>query len=194
MALPQPPMPQTATCYRHPGREAGRRCTRCGRPACTECLVQAAVGSHCVECAKAERPNVQTRARYWTARQHALVSYSIIAVNVIIYVWLGLLDPHAFTSASTLTREQSKLALQWNVMHFSGSSEYYRLLTSGFLHFGFIHIAFNMFLLFQLGRLLESSVGRVRFGLLYFASLFAGSLGALLLSAHDTVSGGASGA
>lgn len=187
-------MPQTATCYRHPGREAGRRCTRCGRPACSECLVQAAVGSHCLECARAERPDVQTRARYWSARQHTLVTYSIIAVNLVVYVWLGLLDPHAFTSTSRLTRGQAELALQWNVLHFGGSSEYYRLLTAGFLHFGIIHIAFNMFLLFQLGRLLEPAIGRVRFALLYFASLFAGSLGALLLSGHRTVSGGASGA
>jgi membrane associated rhomboid family serine protease len=194
MALPQPPMPQTATCYRHPGREAGRRCTRCGRPACSECLVQAAVGSHCLECAKADRPNVQTRARYWSARQHALVTYSIIAANAVIYVWLGLLDPHAFTSMSTLTRGQAELALQWNVLHFGGPSEYYRLLSAGFLHFGIIHIAFNMFLLFQLGRLLEPAIGRIRFGLLYFASLFAGSFGALVLSGHSTVSGGASGA
>jgi membrane associated rhomboid family serine protease len=194
MALPQPPMPQTATCYRHPGREAGRRCTRCGRPACSECLVQAAVGSHCLECARADRPNVQTRARYWSARQHTLVTYSIIAVNAVIYVWLGLLDPHAFTSTSRLTRGQAELALQWNVLHFGGSSEYYRLLTAGFLHFGVIHIAFNMFLLFQLGRLLEPAIGRIRFALLYFASLFAGSLGALVLSGHSTVSGGASGA
>jgi membrane associated rhomboid family serine protease len=194
MALPQPPMPQTATCYRHPGREAGRRCTRCGRPACSECLVQAAVGSHCLECAKAERPNVQTRARYWNARQPALVTYTIIAINLIVYFWLGLLDAHAFTSTSTITQGEAKLVLQWQVMHDGGPSEYYRLISSGFLHFGIIHIAFNMFLLFQLGRLLEPNIGRIRFGLLYFAALLAGSLGALLLSGHDTLSGGASGA
>src|SRR3954453_5250011 len=151
MALPQPPMPQTATCYRHPGREAGRRCTRCGRPACTECLVQAAVGSHCVECAKADRPDIPTRARYWNARQPLLVTYAIIAINLVIYVWLGLLDTRAFTSTTTLTQGQADLALQWNVLHYGGSSEYYRLLTSGFLHFGILHVGFNMFLLWQLG-------------------------------------------
>jgi len=194
MALPQPPMPQTATCYRHPGREAGRRCTRCGRPACSECLVQASVGSHCLDCARAERPNVQTRARYWSARQITLVTYSLIAINLVIYGWLGLLDPHAFTSTSSLTEGQANLALQWNVLHFGGQSEYYRLLSSGFLHFGILHVGFNMFLLFQLGRLLEPAIGRIRFGLLYFAALFAGSFGALVLSDHRTVSGGASGA
>ena len=82
MALPQPPIPQTATCYRHPDREAGRRCTRCGRPACSECLVQASVGSHCLECAKAARPDVKTRARYWSARQPTLVTYTLISINI----------------------------------------------------------------------------------------------------------------
>ena len=92
MALPQPPPPpppQTATCFRHPDREAGRRCTRCGRPACSECLVQASVGSHCVECARAARPDVKTRARYWSARQPTLVTYTLIAINVAVFVWSG---------------------------------------------------------------------------------------------------------
>ena len=88
MALPQPPVPQTATCYRHPDREAGRRCTRCGKWACTDCLVQASVGSHCLDCAKAERPDVATRARYWNARQPTLVTYVLMALNVAVFVWL----------------------------------------------------------------------------------------------------------
>ena len=50
-------------------------------------------------------------------------------------------------------------------------------MTSGFLHFGIIHLAFNMLLLFQLGQLLEPEIGRIRFALLYFASLLAGSAG-----------------
>ena len=51
-------------------------------------------------------------------------------------------------------------------------------MTSGFLHFGIIHLAFNMLLLFQLGQLLEPEIGRIRFALLYFAALLAGSAGA----------------
>ena len=50
-------------------------------------------------------------------------------------------------------------------------------MTSGFLHFGIIHLAFNMLLLFQLGQLLEPAIGRIRFALLYFAALLAGSAG-----------------
>ena len=176
MALPQPPMPQTATCFRHPGREAGRRCTRCGRPACSECLVQASVGSHCVECAKQDRPDVATRARYWSARQPILVTYTIIALNIAVFIWLVIQDPAAFTGSNATQRPSSTSASPAVLLADNG--EWYRLVTSGFLHFGIIHIAFNMLLLFQLGNLLEPAIGRVRFGLLYFAALLAGSAGA----------------
>ena len=66
-------------------------------------------------------------------------------------------------------------------------------MTSGFVHFGIIHFAFNMLLLFQLGQLLEPAIGRIRFGLLYFAALLCGSAGALLLQ-PNSLHGGASGA
>jgi membrane associated rhomboid family serine protease len=194
MALPQPPVPQTATCFRHPGRETGRRCTRCGRAACSECLVQASVGSHCLECAKQDRPNVQTRARYWHARQPILVTYTIIAINLVVFAWLGLLDTAAFTGSST-TQGQIDVGLARVQLESGSWTEYYRLVSAGFLHFGIIHIAFNMLLLYQLGSLLEPAIGRVRFGLLYFAALLAGSAGALLLTSDPrALIGGASGA
>ena len=71
--------------------------------------------------------------------------------------------------------------------------EYYRLITGGFLHAGFIHVALNMFVLFILGRLLEPAIGTPRFVVLYFVSLLAGSFGALLLD-PDIPTVGASGA
>ncbi len=72
--------------------------------------------------------------------------------------------------------------------------EWYRLLTGGFLHAGVLHLGFNMFALFILGRLLEPAIGTPRFVALYFASLFAGAFGALALSDAITTTVGASGA
>ncbi len=63
-----------------------------------------------------------------------------------------------------------------------------------FLHAGLIHIGFNMFLLFILGRLLEPAIGTPRFVFLYFASLLAGSFGALALTDPFQITVGASGA
>jgi membrane associated rhomboid family serine protease len=71
--------------------------------------------------------------------------------------------------------------------------EWYRLVTSGFLHASLIHIGFNMLLLYFLGRLLEPALGTPRFLALYFASLLAGSFGALLLD-PNALTLGASGA
>ncbi len=177
MSLPPPPV--LAHCYRHPERETGRSCTRCGKPACGECLVQVSVGSHCLDCVKAAKPDVKTRAVFWNARQPTLVTYSLIAINSALYLW----------TVSTV-RGELRLGL---AEPFIQNGEYYRLVTSGFLHYGIFHLGMNMLLLFQLGQLLEPAIGRVRFGLLYFASLLGGSLGALIVQPNG-LTGGASGA
>ena len=71
--------------------------------------------------------------------------------------------------------------------------DWYRLVTSGFTHAGIIHIALNMYLLYQLGNMLEPAIGRVRFALTYLASLLGGSALVLLLSPNN-LTVGASGA
>ncbi len=71
--------------------------------------------------------------------------------------------------------------------------DYYRLLTSGFLHDGVLHILFNMVFLYFMGAMLEPAIGRLNFGVVYFVSLLAGSFGALLFE-PQAVTVGASGA
>jgi membrane associated rhomboid family serine protease len=71
--------------------------------------------------------------------------------------------------------------------------EVYRLVTAGFLHAGFLHLAFNAFALYVLGSMLEPAIGRLRFAVIFFVSLLAGSFGALL-AAPDALTVGASGA
>jgi membrane associated rhomboid family serine protease len=200
MSLPPPPAP--TACYRHPDREAGRRCTRCGKPACTECLVQAAVGSHCVDCAKAARPDVKTRARYWNARQATLVTYALIAINVLVFVYLTIDNSRSLGGATNSTGyERLGLArdlLAHDIVGYPSlpdglPGQWYRLITSGFVHYGIIHLGFNMYALYALGQTLEPSLGRVRFALVYFAAMLGGGAGALLLQPNG-LHGGASGA
>jgi membrane associated rhomboid family serine protease len=71
--------------------------------------------------------------------------------------------------------------------------EWYRLVGGAFLHASLVHIGFNMFALYFLGRLLEPAIGTPRFVAVYVASLFAGAFGALLLS-PNALTVGASGA
>ena len=65
---------------------------------------------------------------------------------------------------------------------FNGDHQYWRLLTSGFLHVSIIHIGFNMFSLWFVGRSLEPAIGRAYFAAIYFTALLAGSFGALLFT------------
>src|SRR5829696_8415560 len=127
MALPPPPMPNSsaqpatvAHCYRHPDRETGRSCTRCGRSACSECLVQAAVGSHCLECAKAARPDMATRARFWNSRQPTLMTYIIIGLNLAVFAWTTLTDPSTLSGRGGVSSEQCDLAVNRKVLEFGG--------------------------------------------------------------------------
>ena len=191
MSLPPPPPPtESATCYRHADRPTGRRCTRCGKAACGDCLVQASIGSHCLDCAKASRPDVRTRAKFWSARQPAMVTMAIIAVNVAFFAYTTVLDPESLSGR--LTEAQAQLGL--NELFLQRDGEWYRLVTSGFMHFGLIHIGFNMYLLYMLGQMLEPALGRVKFLLVYVAGLLGGSAGSLLLDAQTAISAGASGA
>jgi membrane associated rhomboid family serine protease len=201
VTLPSPPVVQH--CYRHPDRETGRFCTRCGRPACSDCLVQASVGSHCLDCAKAAKPDVRDRAKLWNARQPTLVTYVLIAVNVAVFALTAIDDPGTIGFGGGVSEMQARLGLSRQILETGGCysrtvcfepHEWYRLVTSGFLHFGIIHIGFNMILLYQLGQLLEPRLGRARFALLYFAALLAGSLGELVIGGGTAIAGGASGA
>ena len=189
MSLPQPPI--LTRCYRHPDRETGRSCTRCGKPACSECLVQASVGSHCADCRKAAQPDIKTRVRYANAGQPTLVTSTIIAINVAVFFWISVQDTSTLSGSGQTSQAQRDLGL--NRISLGLYHHWYQLITSGFIHFGFLHIGFNMYILWQLGQLLERTLGRGAFALLYFASLLGGSAGVLLLTDRG-ISGGASGA
>jgi membrane associated rhomboid family serine protease len=185
--------PDLPACYRHPAVLTGRACTRCGRPACANCLTQATVGSHCIDCVRASKPAVAVRAKDWRAGQHNLVSRILIAINVAVFVWVLLGDAGAAGFGDQVTSREVDLGLSKLILQYTG--EWYRLVTAGFLHFGILHIAMNMYLLHQLGNMLERSLGHLRFALLYFACLLGGSLGVIVLEGNSRgLHGGASGA
>jgi membrane associated rhomboid family serine protease len=72
--------------------------------------------------------------------------------------------------------------------------QYYRLLTSMFLHFGFVHLALNMYCLYLVGPTLERALGRLRFGALYLLSGLGGSALSYALGPQQEMAAGASGA
>src|SRR5215216_174260 len=155
-----------AVCYRHPDRETGVSCSNCGNPICPDCMTATPVGMRCPECSR-QRTQVRTMRD-----MHAdpTVAYVLLAVNVLMY----------FGQTASPSNSVYRDFVLYGPLVADG--EWWRLLTAGFLHGGLFHLLLNMYALYFLGRMLEPALGHVRFAALYFASLLAGSFGAVLLS------------
>ena len=163
-------------CPRHPERESHVRCQRCGRPVCPECQRPAAVGVQCVDCVQQSAQQTrQGRTIFGGAvgPRGAVVTYSIIAICVVVYV--------------------GELVSPWVIQTFAfapsvGAQEPWRALTAAFLHSPqmFLHIVFNMLVLWQIGPYLEGLLGRIRFLVLYLVCAVGGSAGVLLLASPPT--------
>ena len=163
------------TCYRHPNRETGVSCSSCGRPICPECMTPTPVGMRCPECAGQRTRVVQNPTGARTGFEAAPATFILIAINVIAFLAeIGAGSGGLGTMTGNAAIDNFGL-LGTGV----AEGEVYRLLTGGFLHAGLFHIGLNMVALYFLGRLLEPAIGTPRFVVLYFASLFAGSFGAL---------------
>jgi membrane associated rhomboid family serine protease len=178
-----------ATCYRHPNRETGVACSNCARPICPDCMTTSPVGMRCPECAR-QTTSVRT-IRSTSARRGHEATLALMGINVIVFLLEG-------SSAFTLNGNVDLST--WIPFHgvlyapfLRFNHEYWRLLTSGFLHADLLHILLNMYVLFWIGRLLEPAIGRPRFVAIYFTGLLAGSLGALIISPMNPTLG-ASGA
>ena len=181
--MSQPAQPAPPSCYRHPDRPTYVRCTRCNRFICGECMHSAAVGHQCPDCVGASARTVRQATTAFGAVQRAsttpLVTYVLIGINVAMFV-----------VQMALPSTERALAL-WPVAVADG--QWYRLLTSAFLHFGVAHIAFNMLALYFVGPPLEAALGRLRFTVLYLLSALGGAALAYLLTLN-ALTAGASGA
>lgn len=171
-------------CYRHPDRETAVSCSNCGRPICTECMTSTPVGMRCPECS---RQKTQVRTLRSVNTVTTTVTVSLIAINAVLFLASGQFG----VGSGGGSRLSSDLGLFGPSI--SENGEYYRLVTSGFMHSGLFHIGFNMYLLYVLGQMLEGPMGSTRFAGLYLASLLAGSFGALLFDPR-ALTVGASGA
>ena len=157
-------------------------------------MSQASVGFHCPECSKQGKQRVYTARTLMRGGGQPFVTQALIGVNVLIYFLTAGNDRFAadyelLGSARLSVPGHDVFTLPIGVAH----GEWYRVVTGGFLHANVLHLGFNMFALWILGSQLEAAIGRLRFGLVYGASLLAGSMGVLILSPHSPTVG-ASGA
>jgi membrane associated rhomboid family serine protease len=186
---------ETRYCYRHPDRETGLSCSECGRPVCADCANFGPVGIRCPDHASA-RGAVPARLKPKPVRRapgvalgtnRAPVTYTLIAINVAIYLLTvaqggGLNSPGGSLFNKTVLYGP-----------FVAHGDWWRLVTAMFLHASILHIAFNMYALWVIGRVVEQYLGSARYVGLYFVSGLAGSAGALVQAPHTPVLG-ASGA
>ena len=150
------------------------------------------VGMRCPECSR-QRTKVMRMRDMATVPQ---VTYALIAINVVVFLTEGNLTLNGsgsgdgvYLKGALLGSNADPLLAGQGVAH----GQWWRLVTSGFLHENILHIGFNMWVLYYLGVMLEPALGHVKFGVIYAVSLLAGSFGALLVSPHE-LTVGASGA
>jgi membrane associated rhomboid family serine protease len=172
----------------------------------------AAVGQHCPECAGAGRRTQRSARTIFggtLAGQHGHVTKALIAINVGVAVlaaivgggqaiaggaWGGLLGgstPLHYWGALVAGEPAVTIAYTNNsgqvVATADGvvNGDYYRLLTSMFLHYGIFHLLLNMWALWVVGGVLEPLLGRVRFLALYLISGLGGSVAVYFTAGMD---------
>ncbi|MFI9205664.1 rhomboid family intramembrane serine protease [Streptomyces sp. NPDC053048] len=190
---------QAVCCYRHPDRETGIRCTRCDRPICPECMVDASVGFQCPECVgsgsgtghgpSANAP--RTIAGGVQTADPRLVTKVLLGINVALWI--------AVMATGTVLLDGLELFGRAALSDFGplegvAEGQWYRLLTAMFLHQAPMHLAFNMLSLWWLGPPLEMALGRARYLALYLLAGLGGSALTYLVAAPNQPSLGASGA
>jgi len=154
---------------------------------------QASVGFHCPDCARTGAQRVQRGVPRSLPRP--LLTQVLVAVNAVVFLADVVITGPGSFGGTTL----SDFALDAGLWPPATPEEPWRLVTSGFLHAGILHIALNMWVLLMMGRILEPALGRLRFAAVYAASLLVGSLGVTIFdvvadSERIAVTVGASGA
>jgi membrane associated rhomboid family serine protease len=183
-------MAETMYCYRHPDRETRVSCSECGRPICTDCMVFAPVGIRCPD--HSGQPQGAARVTHGARRAAfegtgALISKALIGINVGIYL-LQLAEGAPLSANRGWIFEHGVL-----FGPAVAQGDWWRLFTAMFLHYGPIHLGFNMLAIWWFGTAVEEALGRARYLLLYIVSGLAGSAGALILD-PEKLTVGASGA
>ena len=115
-----------------------------------------------------------------------IVTYTLIFINILVFMAMYLFGNGSEDSLTLLNfgANYRPLILEFN--------QYYRLITSSFLHIGILHLLFNMYALYIIGAQIENFYGKFKYLIIYLGSAIFGSL--LSICFHDGISAGASGA
>lgn len=115
------------------------------------------------------------------------VTQFLIAVNLIVFLWEVVVTGGGILSISPTT-QSLQTVLQAGALapiQVTEYHEYWRIITSAFLHEGILHIAVNMYSLYVLGRFIEAILGSPRMLLVYFVSLLVSGFSVVYLGFGD---------
>jgi membrane associated rhomboid family serine protease len=174
---------------------------------------EASVGHQCPECIREGRKSVRpVRTAFGGSKAGgaAIVTKVLIALNLIAAIITALAAGRAALAGGV--SGQATLVHDWGAIHgqpflypkpdgttgfYDGvvGGEFYRLLTSMFLHYGPLHLILNMAGLWIFGRPLEAAFGPLRFLALYMLAGLGGSVSVYVFDYHtNSLTAGASGA
>ena len=191
-----PPPPTREACYRHPGVETGVHCTRCGRPICPECMIPAPVGHQCPQCVA----DARREYRRGPGRRVAVASVRSTGATVLILVAIGIGYVWELAVAGgpgSLFGGPSARALFEAGAMFPpaiAAGEWWRVVTSIFLHAGLIHLLLNSYVLWIFGTVIEQEVGRLPTVAVFLVTGIFASAASYAFSPANSLGVGASGA
>ena len=188
--LPPAPAPAAEYCYRHPQTATGVHCTRCGRPICTECMIEAPVGFQCPECVS----RAKTDFRQGPGRA---VRGGVTVTKVLLVAIVGMFVLEIVKGGPTsMMNPDGRMLFDLGAMQpFAiAAGQFWRLFTAMFLHIGILHLAFNAYALWVFGSMVERDFGRTQMLLIYVVSGFLASVTSYVWADPRTLSVGASGA
>lgn len=185
------------TCALHPERETYISCQRCGRPICPECMRPASVGFQCPRCIDEGRRTQRSARTAFGGRIHArdnVVTISLIAVNVAMFIIVTALGRDGDRLVLDLSMISGEVQLRGLPLD-SGvaDGEFWRIMTSAFVHTGVTHLLFNMVAIGLIGTNLERVLGRSRYLALFLVSCLTAGTAVYWLSPPAAVTYGASG-
>ena len=124
------------------------------------------------------------------SRSNLYVTYGIIAINVVVFILMVIAGAEIFNVTNTLVH------VKWgsNVTVLTLSGEWWRLITSTFIHFGIIHLAMNMYALYTAGVYLEPMLGKTKYIAAYFCTGIIAGIVSLWWHKEGINGAGASGA
>jgi membrane associated rhomboid family serine protease len=168
---------------------------------------EAAVGFQCPDCVREGSRGQRTARTSFGGRPAGTptVTFTLIAVNLAVFV-ATIATGASFAFGDTISSLHERFAmLPTTTLHIESDGvpkvlegiaqgEWWRLVTSNFLHYGVVHIVFNMLALLALGPQLEAVLGRVRFLALYLVAGLSGSVLSYVAGPEHALSAGASGA